>query len=186
MSGTTRDNSTFWRALTALVLLGLVTGFVIGCSRTATPDGAVKPAAEQGAMQATADAEKKPMDAAAGGMASDANSQGCSACSKGVEPAPAVGAAEVVDGTQVVTVGIVDGYYTPNQFTVESGKPVEVVFRVEGKPAKACVSKPQFEKLGKTVTLTEGEKSIDLGMLEPGTYEFTCGMGANKGSITVQ
>jgi len=186
MSGTDGRNTTFWRTLIVMVALGLVAGIVIGCSRTTSSNSAEKPAPAQGAMQASADAEKKAMDKAGESMASDENAQGCSACSKGVEPAPAVGTAEVVDGTQVVTVGIVEGYFTPNQFTVESGKPVKVVFKVEGKPAKACVSKPMFESLGKTVTVTEGEKTIELGMLKPGTYGFSCGMGANKGSITVQ
>jgi plastocyanin domain-containing protein len=119
-------------------------------------------------------------------MVSDANSQGCAACTTGEEPAPAVGTVETVDGAQVVTVGIVEGYYTPNQFTVKSGEPVKVVFKVEGKPAKACVSKPTFKSLDKTVTVKEGEEVIELGALAPGTYEFSCAMGANKGTITVE
>jgi plastocyanin domain-containing protein len=119
-------------------------------------------------------------------MASDTNSQGCSACTTGKEPAPAEGTVETVSGNQVATVGIVDGYYTPNRFVAKSGVPVQVVFKVEGKPAKACVSKPQFKSLGKSTSLTEGTKTLDLGVLSPGTYEFTCGMGANKGTITVE
>jgi len=186
MSGTARDNTTFWRALSALVLIGLVAGFAIGCSQTTPRNSAAEPAAEQGAMQASADAEKKPMEPASESMESDADSQGCSACTTGKEPEPVEGSAEMVDGVQVVTVKIVDGYFTPNRFTVKAGVPVKAVFKVEGKRAKACVSKPTFKALGKTVTVNEGEKAIELGVLAPGVHEFSCAMGGNKGSITVQ
>jgi len=164
-------------ALIALLLLGLAAALVTGC----TP-----PAESSGGMDAPASEAQQASNTPMEGMESDADSQGCSACTTGEEPAPAAGTSEVVDGAQVVTVGIVEGYYTPNQFTVKSDMPVKAVFKVEGKPAKACVSKPTFKSLNKTVTVTEGEAAIDLGMLEPGTYEFSCGMGANVGTVTVE
>jgi len=156
---------------------------LVGCSGTQMQSDVSK-SAEMSAKQVSAG--QPASGGGMEGMASDEKSQGCSACSTGEEPAPAVGTVQTADGVQVVTVGIVDGYYTPNQFAVKPGMPVRVVFKVEGKPAKACVSKPTFKSLNKTVTVNEGEESLDLGMLEPGTYEFSCAMGANKGTITVQ
>jgi hypothetical protein len=156
--------------LLSLLALGVASVALTGCSQPPTTSGAAE----------------MPMAASTESMESDTNSQGCSACTTGEEPAPAVGTVEMVDGAQVVTVGIVDGYYTPNQFTAKADAPIKVVFKVEGKPAKACVSKPTFKSLDKTVAVTSGEKSLDLGMLAAGTYEFSCAMGANKGTITVE
>ena len=38
------------------------------------------------------------------------------------------GETKMVDGIQVLDVGLVGGYYRPNRFTVQAGVPVKVVF----------------------------------------------------------
>jgi opacity protein-like surface antigen len=162
--------------------VSLLAGLAAGCASVQMQSETAKSAA----MNAKSVAAGQSGSGSMQGMASDANSQGCSACTTGKERTPAEGTVETVNGTQVATVGIVDGYYTPNRFVAKSGMPMQVVFKVKGKPAKACVSKPKFKSLGKATSITEGEKTIDLGVLSPGTYEFTCGMGANKGTITVE
>jgi uncharacterized cupredoxin-like copper-binding protein len=116
----------------------------------------------------------------------DPNYQQCTACITSKEPTPTVGTVAVMDGTQVVRISIVGGYYSPNQFTVKAGMPVRAVFKVDGKPAKGCVSKPTFKSLNKTVTVTQGEQVLDLGVLSPGTYEFSCAMGADVGRIVAE
>jgi hypothetical protein len=145
---------------------------------TAGP-GAATQAASTGAMTASGSSMK--MD-----KTPDPTVQKCSACITGKEPTPTAGTVEDVSGAQVVHVGIVGGYFTPNRFKVKAGTPVKVVFKVDGKPASGCVSKPTFKSLNKTVTVTQGEQTLELGALTPGTYEFGCAMGANKGSIVVQ
>ncbi len=116
----------------------------------------------------------------------DPNSQKCAACSGGQSAAAADGTVATADGKQAISVSIKDGSYTPNRFVAKAGMPTGVVFRVDGKPAMGCLSNPTFKSLNKTINVTSGEKSLDLGTLAPGTYEFTCAMGMNAGKIVVQ
>jgi plastocyanin domain-containing protein len=95
-----------------------------------------------------------------------------------------VGKATVVDGVQIVNIAIKDGVYSPNKVTVKAGVPVTVTF---AGPAKDCVGKPKFAALNKQVDIrSAGTGTMELGSLTAGVYAFTCGMGANAGSITAQ
>ncbi len=88
------------------------------------------------------------------------------------------------NGVQVISIAVDGGYYVPNTVTASAGTPIKVVFT--GK-AKGCVAKPTFKSLGKSGDLTgTGKATIDLGTLAPGVYEFTCSMGMNTGTITVE
>jgi plastocyanin domain-containing protein len=110
--------------------------------------------------------------------------QVCAECSGKGMPAKVEGAATVVDGVQVVDVAIVNGTYAPNVITARAGMPIRVVFT--GK-AEKCLAKPTFKSLGKNGDVTgTGRATIDLGSLAPGVYEFTCSMGMNAGTITVE
>ena len=111
--------------------------------------------------------------------------QTCSSCwvDKGA-PAPAVpGETAMVDGVQVLNVGLVDGYYRPNRFTVQAGVPVKVVFTGW---AQDCLGQPEFPELGLKGDMSSGQAVFPLGELEPGTYTFTCSMGVNEGRITAE
>jgi plastocyanin len=114
--------------------------------------------------------------------ASDVNK--CASCAgKGMAPM-VEGTVTSENGSQIVAVGIKDGYYSPNTFTVKAGEPVKVVFT--GK-ATGCLANPTFKSLNKTVNIEQtGAGTIDLGVLTPGTYEFSCKMGMTGGKITVQ
>jgi len=118
--------------------------------------------------------------------APDPNAQMCLSCSQHVKPTPTSGTTEASAGKQVVNISIKGGTYAPNRFVAKAGTPVTVVFTVDGKPAKGCLSKPTFKNLNKSLEVTSGVKSIDLGVLAPGTYPFTCSMGMNEGQIVVQ
>lgn len=107
----------------------------------------------------------------------------CKDCKTGAMAPMVDGTATIEDGTQVLAVGVATGYYSPNRFTVDAGKPVRVVF--EG-AATGCLSKPQFPALGKKADMASGPATIELGTLAPGTYTFTCGMKMNSGTITVK
>jgi hypothetical protein len=112
--------------------------------------------------------------------------QTCSSCwvDKGA-PAPAfAGETTIADGVQVLNVGLVDGYYRPNRFTVRAGVPVKVVFTGW---AEDCLGHPEFPELGLKGDLSAtGQAVFPLGKLKPGTYTFTCAMGVNEGRISVE
>lgn len=159
--------------LTAAMILGAAVA-VTGCGvdGTASAGTGMDPSGGSGA--------------AAPGMKVDPDLQNCVACTTG-ETAPAVaGTVQTVDGKQMVNVAIKDGTYVPNRFTATADAPVVITFTVEGKSATACVSKPTIKQLDKMVEITSGTKSMDLGLLEPGTYDLTCGMGRPVGQIVVQ
>ena len=111
--------------------------------------------------------------------------QTCSSCwrDKGAPALAVPGETSVEDGVQVLRVGLVDGYYRPNRFTVQAGVPVKVVFTGW---AEDCLGQPEFPELGLKGDLSSGEAVFPLGGLEPGTYTFTCAMGVNEGKITVE
>ena len=128
----------------------------------------------------------KQASAMPGGMKTDPDAQNCAACTKGETAAPVAGAVEMVDGKQMVNVTIKDGTYVPNRFTAKANTPLGMKFTVEGKPATMCISKPTVKRLDKMMPITSGTDSMDLGTLDPGTYDFTCGMGRPIGQIVVQ
>lgn len=108
----------------------------------------------------------------------------CALCaSKGNVPS-VNGTVRVVDGVQVVEIGVKDNAYDPNTFTAKVGMPIKVVFAGE---ARNCLAKPTFPRLNKSVNIGDtGSGTIDLGALAAGTYELTCGMGSHGGQIIVQ
>jgi plastocyanin domain-containing protein len=118
-------------------------------------------------------------------MAKNATATGmkCLECSKGGKAAPVAGSATVENGVQVIKISLKDGQYVPNQFTVQSSMPVKVSF--EG-TATDCLGHPTFRSLNKTADLTTAPATLDLGTLKPGTYKFSCAMGMNSGTISVQ
>ena len=129
-------------------------------------------------------ATAQPKQTAQAQSSPSAKAQICASCWGDGSPDPTVaGVTEVEDGVQVLRVGLVDGYYEPNEFTVRAGLPVTVIFtgRAEG-----CLAEPEFPELGVKADLTSGEATVDLGPLDPGTYSFTCSMGVNEGTITAE
>jgi plastocyanin len=120
----------------------------------------------------------------AGGVVGASGVQLCAECAGKGMPAKVTGSATVVAGVQVVDVAIVNGTYAPNVITAKAGLPIRVVFA--GK-AEKCLARPTFKSLGKSGDVTgTGSAIIDLGTLAPGVYEFTCSMGMNAGTITVE
>jgi plastocyanin domain-containing protein len=111
--------------------------------------------------------------------------QTCAQCDGGKGAPPAVvGTVYTLDAVQVVRVGLANGYYSPNTFTIKAGMPVRVVFTGR---ASGCLARPTFASLGKQAGLAAtGSATIDLGTLKPGVYKFTCAMGMNAGTITVR
>ena len=106
--------------------------------------------------------------------------QSCTSCwvDKGA-PAPAVpGETTVVDGVQVLSVGLVDGYYRPNRFTVQAGVPVNVVFTGW---AQDCLGQPEFPELGLKGDMSTGQAVFPLGELKPGDLHLHVRHGCERG-----
>jgi plastocyanin len=108
----------------------------------------------------------------------------CYECSGKGKPPVVGGGAAIENGAQVVSIKIENGYYSPNRISVKAGMPVKVVFT--GK-TKDCAGKPKFASLKKQIDIrSSGSGTIDLGALAAGTYQFTCGMGADAGMIVAR
>ena len=170
-----RKSSYLRDALLLLVVVAVAVPAIVLGARALTGDGdmhSVGTAAASGSPVAVASPTGPP--------------QSCTSCwvDKGA-PAPAFpGEMTMVDGVQVLNVGLVGGYYRPNRFTVQAGVPVKVVFTGW---AQDCLGQPEFPELGlKGDMTTTGQAVFPLGELEPGTYTFTCSMGVNEGEITAQ
>jgi hypothetical protein len=166
------------RGLEVLVLLAIVAvavpAIVLGSMSLRSKRGA--PMTQSGAS-ATAQSSPSP-------VAVTTKAQICAACWGDGAPQPkVVGKAMEKDGVQVLTVGLVGGWYEPNRFTVQADLPVTVVFtgRAEG-----CLAEPEFPELGIKADLSSGSATVPLGRLKQGTYTFTCSMGVNEGRITAK
>ena len=171
------------RRTEVLVFAGVVAVAVVvivAVSLALRPTGKTVMAAgpSQTALPAASSASAQPSAAATG------EPQVCASCWGDGGPDPTVqGEAEVVDGVQIVRVGVEGGYYVPNEFTVATGMPVTVVF---SGPAEGCLAEPEFPDLGVKADFSGGSTTMELGVLAPGSYPFTCSMGVNEGHITVE
>ncbi len=170
------------RRTEVLVFLGVViaaAAVILAVSVALRPSGtAVDEPAVAASATAAASSSAEPVAAATG------EPQICASCWGDGGPDPTVnGTAEVVDGVQLVRVGVEGGYYVPNEFTVQADLPVTVVF---SGPAEGCLAEPEFPDLGVKGDFSGGSVTLELGVLAPGSYPFTCSMGVNEGHITVE
>ena len=155
-------------AIVAVALVAIVLGALALRSSNDVP------LAQSGASSPSAVAQSSP----------SAEAQICASCWGDGAPDPQVTGEPVVeDGVQILKVGLSGGYYQPNNFTVQAGAPVTVLFTGN---AEGCLAEPEFPELGVKGDMSGGTTTLALGALKPGTYSFTCSMGVNEGTITVQ
>jgi plastocyanin domain-containing protein len=75
------------------------------------------------------------------------------------------------------------GSYTPANVQAQAGVPTTLVVRSDN--AQGCVRSLLVPSRGVDEILpARGETRIDLGVLEPGTLRYSCGMGMYTGTIT--
>ncbi|UGT55027.1 MULTISPECIES: sulfite exporter TauE/SafE family protein [Nocardia] len=99
-------------------------------------------------------------------------------------PAADASAAVVADGVQTLTITAKTGSYGPKNIEAVAGIPTTLV--VKTNRTQGCVRSMVVPSLGITATLpTSGETRIDLGTLQPGRLDYTCGMGMYSGMITI-
>jgi hypothetical protein len=162
----------FEAALFVAIVASALVAIVLGSMALRSSNDA--PPAQSGASSPSAVAQNSP----------SAEPQICASCWGDGAPDPQVtGEAVVEDGVQVLHVGLVGGYYQPNVFTVQAGLPVTVVFSGN---AEGCLAEPEFPELGVKTDMASGTATAALGTLKPGKYSFTCSMGVNEGTITVE
>jgi sulfite exporter TauE/SafE/copper chaperone CopZ len=83
--------------------------------------------------------------------------------------------ANIVDGKQIVEMKIDGLSYSPSQFTVIQGVPVE--WRIDGTNAVGCAQVINVPKLDMTVYAPRGVKTVIFTPEETGTLRFGCSMG---------
>jgi hypothetical protein len=115
--------------------------------------------------------------------APSSGSGGVGGCCGGGTRGPAITkSASVQGGVQTINVDLSKGYYDPSTIQLKAGIPSDITF---GR-GSGCLGAVQSQQLGFGVDLTSGPKTVKLGALQPGTYQFTCGMGMVSGSIVVK
>lgn len=84
--------------------------------------------------------------------------------------------AKIVDGKQIINMQVVGLSYSPHQFTVAQGIPVE--WRIDGSRAEGCAQVISVPKLGIVKYLSPGAPTvIAFTPQELGTIGFSCTMG---------
>ena len=84
--------------------------------------------------------------------------------------------AEIVDGKQIIDMRVVGLNYSPHQFTVAQGIPVE--WRIDGSQAEGCAQVVSVPRLGIVKYLSPSAPTIiNFTPQEVGTVGFSCTMG---------
>lgn len=102
----------------------------------------------------------------------------------GGDPPTAVAAPPVdADGVQRIVILTRSTSYSPAAVTARAGVPTKLTFRTDN--ASGCTRAVVLRSFGiQKVLPATGDTTIDVGILQPGTYRYTCGMGMYSGSIT--
>lgn len=90
----------------------------------------------------------------------------------------------VVGDRQTVVVTAVEGAYVPADLQVRAGLPTVLVVRSEH--ARGCVRALVIPSLGvEKILPVNGDTEIDLGVLKPGSLDYSCSMGMYTARLTV-
>ncbi len=124
---------------------------------TGTPSGSVKPKAGSGGC--------------------------CGSGGSGTSGANATqGTAQDSGGVQKISIDLSSGVYDPSTVKLKAGVPAEITFG----QSSGCTRYVQSQSLGFQADLGGGPQTIKLPGLQPGTYDFECGMNMVQGQIVVE
>jgi hypothetical protein len=112
-----------------------------------------------------------------GGVTGGGGCCGGGGSSTGIE-----GTAEVAGGIQRIAVDLSSGSYNPDVLKLKAGVPAEITFG----QSSGCTGYVQSQDLGFGADLTGGPQTVKLPGLQPGQYNFACGMGMVPGLIVVE
>jgi len=90
---------------------------------------------------------------------------------------------KVENGQQIINMDVVSSGYVPNYFIVKKEIPVKWI--VNGKNVFGCQGYFVVPSLGIQKALNEGENIFEFTPKDPGSINFSCGMGMYRGRIEV-
>ena len=83
---------------------------------------------------------------------------------------------------QHFVVDLSSGSYVPSAITAKAGTPISITFG----QGSGCLQTLVFPAFNINADLTQGPKTFDLGVLQPGEYPWNCGMNMQHGSLKVE
>ena len=87
-------------------------------------------------------------------------------------------------GVQEVTIAVKGGY-SPATITAKRGRPLRLVF--DRQETSGCSEEVVIGQFGiRTFLPAFKQTAVEVTPREPGTYEFTCGMGMLRGKVIVE
>jgi Cu+-exporting ATPase len=92
------------------------------------------------------------------------------------------GSAATTGSVQHFSVDLSSGSYNPSEITAKAGVPVRITFG----QGQGCLQTLVFPDFKIQADLTQGPKTFDLGVLQPGEYAWSCGMDMQHGVLKVQ
>lgn len=119
-----------------------------------------------------------------GSTSGSSGSPACACCGGNTGTGETIeGAAVVENGVQKISVDASNGY-NPNRITLAAGVPAEITFA----NGTGCLGQVMSKDFGFFEDLTTGPKTvrIEADKLQPGEYEFSCGMQMVFGTIVVE
>ncbi len=165
------SNRTKYILVAVIVVLAFFAAYGIASGRSSSAANASAPATTAGTPVAC--------DPAAAAGTSEC---GGSCCGTGGEAVENSGSAVVEGDVQRISIDVSAGYFDPSIIVVKAGVPVEITFG-EG---TGCMAEVMFKDFAVFEDLTEGGAVVSLPALEPGEYEFSCGMEMVFGTVVAQ
>lgn len=93
-------------------------------------------------------------------------------------------AATQTGGVQEVTIAVKGGY-SPAAISARSGQPLRLIF--DRQESSGCSEEVVIGQFGIRKFLPAFKQTaVEITPREPGTYEFTCGMGMLRGKLIVE
>lgn len=159
-----------------LILLSFFAAYGFASARSRTASAPLPVAGAGGEACATGGSE-----CGQAGAQSAAPADACTGCETGA-PAETPQAAAVLDGdVQTISVDVSKGYFDPTVIDVAAGVPTEITFG----QGSGCLAEVEFPQFDISKDLTQGGAVVTLPALDPGEYQFNCGMQMVFGTLIV-
>lgn len=175
-----------WSVIVAIAAIALFGSYRFAQARgnaAQAPGTAVAAAASNGVGGTGAVAGSGGCCGSGGSGAAGAGSAAGGCCGGAATNAPATTKkADVSAGVQKISVDVSKGYYDPSTIQLKAGVPAEITFG----QGSGCTGIVQSQQLGFSEDISAGPKTVKLGALQPGSYQFACGMNMVIGTIVVK
>lgn len=122
-----------------------------------------------------------PGGAAPGGAAPGGAGGGGGCCGGGGSGKTVKGKAKLEGNVQTIAIDTSSGGYSPNEITLKAGVPAEIAFS----PSSGCLAGVIFPDTNVQADLSQGA-TIKLPAMQPGEYQWYCGMQMVFGKLIVK